>query len=142
MATHIIFDLNRTLYDPETDELVTGAREILDSAARRGVVLALISRREPGREGILARFGIAHYFVRTDYVSEKTPECFMSLLHVLTAPPEHVLVVGDHPDDIRCGNACGAITIRFRTGRFRDLDDGDVRPVYEIDSLEKLERYF
>lgn len=137
MVTHIIFDLNRTLYDPETDALVPDAIAVLDACTRRGIRLSLVSRRELGREGIIGRFALAAYFADLSLVSEKTPEIFADVIKRSGVSAHETLVVGDHPEDIRCGNACGVRTIRVRTGKFKDYDT-DAAATYDVHSLEHV----
>jgi len=140
MVAHIIFDLNRTLYDPETDTLVAHAADVLDACALKGVRLSLVSRREPGREDVIERFGLSARFSDVLLVSDKTPEIFSGLIEKSGIAPGDTLVVGDHPEDVRCGNACGVRTVRFRAGRFRDMNAPDAQATYEIVCLEELNR--
>lgn len=121
--TLIIFDLNRTLYDPDTDTLVQGAIETLTACRARGYGLALLSRDEPGREDILETFDIARFFDEIRFVEEKTRESVESIIERCGARPGTTYVVGDYPPaEIRAGNAAGAHTIRFRSGRFAGVE--------------------
>src|SRR3989344_6104221 len=67
----VIFDLNRTLYDPITKTLVPGAKSVLSSLRAEGVSLYLISRREKGRDDILLKHGIAKFFRTITFVDDK-----------------------------------------------------------------------
>ena len=146
MASFIIFDLNRTLYDPDRDALMPDALSVLERLRGLGICLVLVSRDERGRDGVVERFALAPFFSEVLFVNEKTPERFAEII-ARYATPQETIVVGDYPDDeIRCGNACGAITVRLRSGKFRDAVAGaGAEATYGIDSLEDLlpivERY-
>jgi phosphoglycolate phosphatase-like HAD superfamily hydrolase len=55
--------------------------------------------------------------------------------HALGLPPAHVLMVGDHLDDLQCGAAAGAATVLLR-----NADNGRYAPHADvvIDALPDL----
>lgn len=113
----IIFDFNRTLYDPETDELVPDAYSVLQTLSRSGIPLYLISRNEGNREEVLERTDIAQFFKEVSFVERKRLEDFTRV--VWAAQGDKVFVVGDLVrEDIHFGNRAGATTIWFRNGKF------------------------
>jgi FMN phosphatase YigB (HAD superfamily) len=75
----VIFDFNRTLYDPETGALYPEAAELLSelSAERR---LFLYSKLEGGRSDLLHELGIADHFEDTYFVEHKTPESIRAIV--------------------------------------------------------------
>ncbi len=114
----IIFDFNRTLYDPEAGAAVPGAIELLGALRARGEVLYLVSRLEPGREDILASLGLEDFFERVSFVHDKEAAIGESM----RGSNGVVYVVGDHlHDEIRAGNRHGAKTIWLRRGKFAEL---------------------
>lgn len=45
----IIFDFNRTLYDPDANQLIDGAQSLLDTARDKGYTLILLAMAAPSR---------------------------------------------------------------------------------------------
>ena len=110
----IIFDYNRTIFNPETNALYDGVLELLQSLSLNHN-LVLVSKDEMGREIKLKNMGIAEYFENTIFVKEKTVEVFKSLVK----NDEKVLVVGDRVrGEICIGNQLGFITIWVTQGKF------------------------
>lgn len=136
----IILDFNRTIYDPETGELVPGALALLTFLKERGDTVHLISKKEGGREDLLDTLGIASYFTTVTFTEEKEPS--MAALIKESASP--VYVIGDYlHNEIRYGNRYGAHTIWLKRGRFRDLKpelEDDV-PWQTIEELTEAQHY-
>lgn len=119
MTKLTIIDFNRTVYDPERKMLIEGIMEVLTILRDRGFILYLISKKEKGREHILASLGIEHFFSRIEFVEEKTRDLFEAILRVSGIPKNDVYIVGDYLyEEIRAGNQCGVKTIWFKSGRF------------------------
>lgn len=140
----IIFDFNRTIYNPETNSLVSGALEVLQHFSAKGIPMVLVSRDEGDRENILMRLGVSSFFEKTFFVREKSKELFLSLMHEYGTEPETTLVVGDYPaSEILHGNAAGARTVRLKAGRFADYEprtkeEEPWRTIYELHELLDL----
>jgi len=136
----IILDFNRTIYDPETGDLMPGALELLMYAKEKGAVLHLISKKEEGREDALAQLGIASYFDSVVFTEEKEP----AMKALIEGSPHPIYVVGDYlHNEIRFGNRYGAKTIWLRRGRFKGLSSEtpeDV-PWQTIEELTKAKQY-
>lgn len=49
----IIFDFNRTLFDPEQSALAPGALALLDVAKNKGYTLVLLAKAAPSRRELL-----------------------------------------------------------------------------------------
>lgn len=110
----IIFDYNRTVYDPDTEQLFPGVLEMLENL-EKDHELFLISMNELGRKDALSKLGINRYFNRVTFVDEKTEEAFVSLVKNIS----DTMVVGDRTaDEIRIGNALGCVTVWVRQGKF------------------------
>jgi len=72
----IIFDFNRTLYDPDHKTLIPHAQEILDTARAKGYTLVLLSKAGPDRELLVKENGLDGYFAETIFTGAKTHELF------------------------------------------------------------------
>lgn len=139
--TIVIFDLNRTLYDPETDTLTPGTYETLESLKKSGSKMHLLSRREPGRSDMLDRFNIRHFFITIVFVEDKSADIFTEIINWTNDREADVYVVGDYRhEDIRFGNQAGAKTIWFRQGKFAGLkaEMPDDIPWQTISTLSEL----
>lgn len=110
----IIFDYNRTIFDPETDNLYLGVLELLQKLSVK-YELFLISRNEPTREKRLEELNIKNYFQKILFVSEKSKQVFEEI----AGNTKNVIVVGDSiSDEIKIGNQLGFFTIRLKKGKF------------------------
>ncbi len=119
----VIFDFNGTIYDPDTNGLLPGARQVLKDLRARSIPLYLVSRAEDGRPQILNEFGLGEYFVESFFVERKDPTLFFEILRRANIHPKEMYVVGDHlHKEIRCGNQCGMRTIWLKRGKFSDLE--------------------
>ena len=136
----IIFDFNRTLYDPETDSAVEGAREALNMCRMRGFAMHLVSRREPGRPEALIELGMDRYFESITFVDDKKH----AIEELVSAAETSAYVVGDHLfSEIRAGNKAGARTIWLKRGKFSELepegpDDVPWKTIEHLDELREL----
>lgn len=110
----IIFDYNRTLFNPDTNSLYQGVLDLLQDLSRYNE-LFLISRNEPRRRDRLEEFGIAEYFNNIAFVEDKTADIFTKLV----GSCKNVFVIGDRVrEEIAIGNKLGFRTIRVQQGKF------------------------
>lgn len=133
----IIFDYNRTIFDPDTDNLYCGALELLQKLSVRHE-LVLISRNELMRKERLEELDIKKYFQKIVFVHEKSKQIFEEI----AGTTKKVMVVGDSiRDEIKIGNQLGYITIRLKKGKFamEIPKDDDERARYEIADMSELE---
>ncbi|MBL7206746.1 MAG: HAD hydrolase-like protein [Candidatus Aenigmarchaeota archaeon] len=64
MINGIIFDFNRTIYDPETDVLTDGAIDLLEELHNSGYKMCLLSKRtHPKRREEISLLGLDRYFL-------------------------------------------------------------------------------
>ena len=118
----VIFDFNRTLYDPETGDLVVGARKVLDDLRARSIPLYLVSKNEEGRSRILEDLGVKDAFEEIFYANDKSPSLFLEIAGRAGLNPADIFVVGDYlHKEIRSGNIAGMKTIHFKSGKFANL---------------------
>jgi len=119
----VIFDFNRTIYDPDTGAMLSGAREVLDALRTRSVPLYLVSKADESRPQLLEEMGVKDFFTESFFVERKDPTLFFEILKRAGVHPKQMYVVGDHlHKEIRCGNQCGMRTIWLKRGKFSDLE--------------------
>jgi len=132
----IIFDYNRTIYDPETGQLYPSVIELLrDLSAHHE--LFLVSQYESVRKKQVADLGIARFFKEIVFVPSKTKSLFQDL----AGRSKNAMVVGDRvQSEIYLGNELGLVTVWFRRGKFRDEVPVDPReqPRHIIKNLNEL----
>lgn len=133
----IIFDLNRTLFDPETGALVSGALSVLEHFYTKGYPLHLVSKREGGRDELIDDFDIRRFFTTVSFVEDKA----VPVQKIKEESEGEVYVVGDYlKSEIRAGNMAGATTIWLRRGKFMEVNPEHEHevPNHTIGELEEL----
>ena len=135
----IIFDYNRTIFDPETDNLYLGVLPLLQTLSTK-YKLFLISRNEPTRKKRLEECNIKNYFQKILFVDKKSKRVFAEI----AGDEKKVIVIGDSiSDEIKIGNQLGYFTIRLKQGKFataipKDKDEIAKFEITEINELEKI----
>ena len=110
----IIFDYNRTLYDPETKSFYPGAVALVSALALKHE-LYLISRREPERANYLEQSGLKELFTDIAFVEEKT----VALFQRFAGGDKNTVVIGDRvTEEITIGNRLGLRTVWLKQGKF------------------------
>ena len=133
----IIFDYNRTIFDPDTDNLYPGVLNLLQKLSEK-YELFLISRNEPLRKKRLEELTIKNYFKKILFVDKKTKQIFEEIV----GDANSVIVVGDSiSDEIKIGNQLGLTTIRLKRGKFATETPKDVYEIaqFEIANINELE---
>ncbi|MFA7516353.1 MAG: HAD family hydrolase [Candidatus Ratteibacteria bacterium] len=86
-------------------KLFPGVKELLDEIAAKGVMIGIISRNcEKAVGGLIEQYQLAcHHLLTRDHVARVKPDPFHveAMRTTLGLSKETVLVVGDHPFDIR-----------------------------------------
>ena len=136
----IIFDFNRTIYDPETGDLTLGAMDLLE-ALHGGNILVLLGKGDEERRKLVAGLGVENYFDKIIIKMDKGVEDYEA---VRDSYPEadDFIVVGDRiKKEIVCGNKAGMKTIWFRSGKFSDEvpSEPDEEPNHIIKNLGEVE---
>jgi FMN phosphatase YigB (HAD superfamily) len=112
----IIFDYNRTIFDPDTDCLYEGILELLQKISRKHE-LFLISRNEPTRKKRLEELNVNKYFQKITFVDNKSKEVFEKII----GNTKNAVVIGDSiNDEIKIGNQLGLFTVRLKKGKFAE----------------------
>lgn len=132
----VILDFNGTIYDPERDGLIDGAKELLDELKRRHIPIVLVSKQALWRGGVLGDLGIADYFADVAFVDQKTGQQFLDIMQKHEATPDQTFVIGDYlPSEIRAGNDAGAFTIHYRKGKLGEFDAASIVPSATVEKL-------
>lgn len=137
----VIFDFNRTLYDPDAQALIPHAKRVLWVLERRGHHLFLLSRKEPERQDAFRLLGLDQYFSGSAFVGAKTKELLNAIMRKNEFLPSETVVVGDYvKEEIACGNAVGAKTVWVRRGKFANVPPSAPReePTYEVRDIRKI----
>ena len=132
----IIFDYNRTIFDPETNELYPGVFELL-RYLQPNHELFLVSRDEPSRKTRLQEFNIVNFFKEIYFVPEKTKE----LYEKISDSNKNTLVIGDSINsEIKIGNQLGLVTVRIKQGIFKEVlaSTNEEVATFEVDNINKL----
>lgn len=140
MNKGIIFDFNRTLYDPDSDSLVNGVVPLL-SYLSADFGLCLISKRSGDRESWIRELGISGFFKDIQFVDNKTIGTFQHCMDVLSLPAHNIYVVGDRiKEEIYIGNLCEMNTIWYKSGKFAEesFSTLDEIPDHTISDLDDL----
>jgi len=146
MIKGVIFDFNRTLYNPDTNALNEGALELLEKLASSGYKLCLLSKKsEEERKDKILRLGIEKYFIFIEVVEgEKTEKNFKKCLEIMALQSQKVAVIGDRiRSEIILGNQFGMRTIWYKVGKFAaELPrNKNENPNFVIDNLLDALKY-
>lgn len=132
----IIFDYNRTLFNPETESLYLGVLDLLKELSKRHK-LYLISRFEASRLGRVKELNIEQYFQQVFFVEDKTLELFNQFVE----QDEKTIVIGDRLcDEIFLGNKLGFTTIWLKQGKFasEEVKNKDEEPNFIVNDIRKI----
>lgn len=137
----IIWDFNRTLYNPDAAKLIKGAVEVLVYARQKNYTGILFSKNKVGAMPIkeqLESLDINEYFQAIIESEGKNIKDIEQLL--LFYPPDKTksyLISDRAQTDISVGNALGFKTVWFKNGKFAcDLPrTAEETPLFTIDKL-------
>lgn len=141
MKSIIIFDFNRTLYDPESGEFIQGSDNVIREFHKRGHKLFLVSKDEGPRKERMESVGLDKYFESMHFVEEKSEGLFKMILREANVVPANCYVIGDYiKSEIVIGNTLGMNTIRYRRGKFSEMEaQSEMEEAdKEISNLEEL----
>jgi FMN phosphatase YigB (HAD superfamily) len=132
----IIFDYNRTIFNPDKNEFYPGVFELISDLYNKHE-LFLISKVEPNRKEVLDNFGISNFFKRIIFTDNKSAEIFKEI----TGVDNNVVVVGDRVrGEITIGNQLGYITVWIKQGKFSEEKpiNKEQEPKYTIQNIIEL----
>jgi len=140
----IIFDWGRTLYDSENQALFPGTEKVLQFLSKL-YLLVIVSLASDGnieeRIQILHEYGIEKYFAAVYFAQNDKDSLYELALSRLAIASREVAIVDDRVvRGIKWGNACGAITIWLKRGKFMDEEPNKETgpPTYIISRLEEV----
>lgn len=146
MKKSVIFDFNRTLYNPDSNTLAKKTRWVLHILRRRGFSLFLVSRAAPSRYELIKHLGLETYFAKVVLAREKNLRLFERLTPAASVDRASSFVVGDRVrHEILIGNALGLHTIWFSSGLFasqkpRNKAEQPIHTVYELSEVLSIIR--
>jgi len=143
MIKGIIFDFNRTLYDPETSSLAPGALEALDRLSEKGYKMCLLSKKtQEDRRERISELGLDKYFLDIQVIEgERREENFERCSRVMSLNNCEIAVVGDRiRSEITLGNRLGMATIWYKSGKFASETPRitEEKPDYTITALSEV----
>jgi FMN phosphatase YigB (HAD superfamily) len=134
----LIIDFNRTLYDPESQELFAGVVKMLGRLKSMGVFIVVATRVEGLRTEEVAKSGLTQHVHEICNVPYKNEEIFHEIARGYDA--DDVWVVGDvRKSEIAVGLECGFHTIWLRNERFGD-EKSDAKPEYTVEHITEIEK--
>jgi len=134
----IIFDYNRTIFDPNTQELYPGVFKLLKQLSINHD-LFLISKNEFGRRETLDNLGIIDFFQKIFFVENKTIEIFKKV----SKNNKETLIIGDRiRGEIVIGNKLNFITVWLKQGKFSNEEpiNEEQKPKYIINDILELKK--
>lgn len=140
MIKAIIFDFNRTLFDPVEEALFDGVEDLLANLKER-YWLGLISLGGRERRAQIDKLRLGSYFEKIIIALEKKAQNFEDFCQKLNIQPEEVLVVGDRVrSEIMLANQLGMVTVWLKKGIFASVfpANKDEKPDFIINSLKSL----
>jgi len=135
----VIFDYNRTIFDPDAVGLMPGAKAVLEMLQKKGVTLFLIAKGDDERRKQIEQLGLVPYFKKIVVNQSKSADDYKSCV-LLCPEGTRFFAVGDRvKEEIRHANGCGMTTIWFRNGKFASEEPSDdaERPMHTVSSLSE-----
>lgn len=137
MQKAVIFDYNRTIFNPDTEQLMPDALAVLKRLQQEAIPLFLVAKGTEEREKQIETLGLLPFF-RTVTVNEsKSADDYRACIDHC-APNTQFFAVGDRvKEEITHANSCGMITIWFQNGKFAEEQpqDESQMPQFIVKSL-------
>ena len=131
----IIFDYNRTIFDPEKNELYSGVLQLLEKLSLAHE-LFLVSMNELGRKNTIKKLNIEKFFKKIVFTNKKDTELFLSLV----GNTKNVLIVGDSiNNEILIGNNLRITTILIKRDKFSNEKPNSINTIPDFTILEMNE---
>lgn len=145
MKKIIIFDFNRTLYDPESKKLMEGARSLLKSVGKEYELYLITSKSDAkeSRKKLIEKLNLQKYFEQILICKEKTKQEFRKIINKKIISKKGSFVIGDQIGrEIKIGNSLGLKTIRICAGKFSDEipKNSLEKPDFEVKRLDDISR--
>ncbi len=124
-----ILDWKRTLYNPDTTELIDGAVDLLKHLSQQiDSSLILVGKGSDEMHSEVKRLGVEDYFEAIRFQEgDKDSSLFIDLVDKNN--PKKSIFIGDRVrSELAIGNSLGATTIWVKQGKFSD--ELPINPVY------------
>ncbi len=120
MRKVIVFDFNRTIYDPDRRQLLPQVEHVFKNLTERCYELHLISTANASRAQLIKELGISQYFRAVSITDDKARE-FLRLSADKEIEFDASFVVGDRVrGEISHGNRAGMQSIWLKAGKFSE----------------------
>ena len=145
-VTSVIFDWERTMWDPEAEALFPGALELVEKLAVHYdlYIVSMASKGEAEierRKKLIQDLGLTPSFKEIVFVTEEKGEAHASVFKQYSLIPAHTMIVDDRMiRGVARGNSVGAVTVRFQNGKFAEElpDESTGQPTYHIRAFTEL----
>lgn len=137
MFDTVIFDWKRTLYDPDQQILIDGAKELLDLIKSNNIPMVLIGKGGDEMEDEVSRLEVKGYFKQIIF-AEGTKDPHMFMPYISENGPKKTLFIGDRVrSELEIGKKLGATTIWVKQGKFAVEEplNEDQKPEYTVSNL-------
>lgn len=119
MINAIIFDWKRTLYDPEKQILVKGAKKLLLFLKEQRIPLILIGKGDEQMKQEVKRLKVCNYF--TQVIFKPTKDLNLFAKFIFHKQPKNTYIIGDRVRaEIEIGNRLKMTTIWVKQGKFSE----------------------
>ena len=136
----VIFDYNRTLFNPDENALFPSVIYVLDTLKKAGVAMFLIAKGNQERKDQIASLGIETYFQNIIVHDEKSLDDY-AVCAEQCAPGTGTYAVGDRiKEEITHANRLGITTVWLKNGKFASEEPVSPieQPSFIIKNLEEL----
>ena len=120
MQKTVIFDFNRTIYDPEQETLLPFAQALLTTLKANQFNLFLITFGGKQREKTIKDLNLSKYF-KSIVLTKNKQVAFRKINKKFKLTKKLTFVIGDRVrEEIMLGNQYGYTTVWFKNGRFKN----------------------
>lgn len=134
----LIFDFNRTLYDPDKGQLFGGVIDLLEKLRQPHTKVVVATKIEAKRHTIIVDSHLSDYVDEIINLPEKTKENFLEM--ALGYDPHCTWVIGDVLlSEVRIGIECGFRTVWVQAGKFAQHGITEVTPEFTVKSVLESE---
>lgn len=141
MINLVVFDWKRTLYGPDTKELIKGALNLLEFIRSKNISMVLVGKGGDDMRGEVERLKVKQYFRKIVFAEgEKDPNIFIP--HVSKDDPKMTVFIGDRVrSELEIGKRLGATTIWIKQGKFADEkpENQEQEPDYTVSNLSQCQ---
>ncbi len=141
-----IIDFNRTIFNPDNNQLMPEALVLLQYLQNKKIILYLLSNatleNTNERMGLINSLGIKNFFQGIFIKDGKSLEDFKSIISFhKNLDPKFSWVIGDRiRREIILANQCGFKTIWFKNGKFSNEipDSAAEQPDFIVENLSEI----